>query len=229
MAETSGLRERRKQQTRQAISDSATRLFLERGFDEVTIADVAAAAGVAKMTVTNYFPRKEDLALDAYQEVIDRPARAVAERRPGESALAAVRRAHEEGVARRDPVLGFCGQDFARMIVGSPALLARLREIHEQQERALADALAGDAGNAGDAAAGGDALDLSVRTAAMLLGGVHRILFQEAVRQVLTGRGPDEVAKAVSAAAELAFGMVEPSLGHYAIRPANDERAPELS
>ncbi|MFD6212210.1 TetR/AcrR family transcriptional regulator, partial [Nocardia salmonicida] len=59
-----GLRARKKQQTREQISDRATALFLERGFDRVTIADVAAAADVAKMTVTNYFPRKEDLALD---------------------------------------------------------------------------------------------------------------------------------------------------------------------
>jgi AcrR family transcriptional regulator len=57
----SGLRERRKQETRQAISDIATRLFVAHGFDEVTISQVADAAGVAKMTVTNYFPRKEDL------------------------------------------------------------------------------------------------------------------------------------------------------------------------
>jgi len=53
-----GLRERRKQETRQAISDIATRMFVTRGFDDVTIAQVADAAGVAKMTVTNYFPRK---------------------------------------------------------------------------------------------------------------------------------------------------------------------------
>ena len=59
-----GLRERRKQETRQAISDIATQLFADRGFDEVTIAQVADAAGVAKMTVTNYFPRKEDLVFD---------------------------------------------------------------------------------------------------------------------------------------------------------------------
>ena len=55
---TSGLRERRKQETRQAVSDIATGLFVANGFEEVTISQVADAAGVAKMTVTNYFPRK---------------------------------------------------------------------------------------------------------------------------------------------------------------------------
>jgi AcrR family transcriptional regulator len=52
-----GLREMKKQQTRQNISNQATRLFLRHGFEQVTIADIAAAAQVAKMTVTNYFPR----------------------------------------------------------------------------------------------------------------------------------------------------------------------------
>ena len=58
---TTGLRERKKRQTRQEISDIATALFARHGFDAVTISQVAEAAGVAKMTVTNYFPRKEDL------------------------------------------------------------------------------------------------------------------------------------------------------------------------
>ncbi|SHE96035.1 TetR/AcrR family transcriptional regulator [Streptoalloteichus hindustanus] len=199
-----GLRELRKRQTRQAISDSATRLFLKHGFAEVTIADVAAAAGVAKMTVTNYFPRKEDLALDAYEEVVDRPARVVSERPAGESALAALRRAYLAGVAERDPVLGFCGPAFARMIVDSPALLARLREIHEQQEDALAAALA-------DEVDGDD--DLTVRAAAALIGSVHRVLFHETLRRILAGEAHERVADAITASAVRAFGLVEPSLG----------------
>ncbi|TMR06256.1 TetR/AcrR family transcriptional regulator, partial [Nonomuraea turkmeniaca] len=68
--DTLGLREQKKRETRQAISDHATQLFLERGFDRTTIADIAAAARVAKMTVTNYFPRKEDLALDHHEAFV---------------------------------------------------------------------------------------------------------------------------------------------------------------
>ena len=66
----SGLRERRKQETRQAISDIATLMFVDRGFDEVTIAAIADAAGVSKMTVTNHFPRKEDLVFDRVEEAV---------------------------------------------------------------------------------------------------------------------------------------------------------------
>src|SRR5215472_13207263 len=87
-----GLRERRKQKTRQAISDIATRMFVERGFAEVTIAQVADAAGVAKMTVTNYFPRKEDLVFDRAEAVVRHLADVITARAPGESLLAAIRR-----------------------------------------------------------------------------------------------------------------------------------------
>ena len=63
MTNEKGLRERKKLATRRAISDIATGLFMERGFDNVTVAEVAEVANVAKMTVFNYFPRKEDLFL----------------------------------------------------------------------------------------------------------------------------------------------------------------------
>src|SRR6478609_1120838 len=108
-----GLRERRKQETRQAISDIATVMFADRGFDEVTIAQVADAAGVAKMTVTNYFPRKEDLVFHL--------ADVIAVRGPGESMLAAVRRDYAEAIAWADVTLGLSSPAFARMILSSPA------------------------------------------------------------------------------------------------------------
>ena len=68
MPDQQGLRERKKRATHQAISNVATGLFLERGFDEVTVAEIAEAANVAKMTVFNYFPRKEDLFFDREEE-----------------------------------------------------------------------------------------------------------------------------------------------------------------
>ncbi|MBC6463345.1 TetR/AcrR family transcriptional regulator [Actinomadura sp. HBU206391] len=208
--ETIGLRALKKQQTRQAISDQATRLFLERGFDKVTIAEVAAAAEVAKMTVTNYFPRKEDLALDLHEEFVGGLAHAVAERAPGESALAALRRDYLAAVARHDPVIGFSGSAFARMITGSPALLARLREFHEQREAALAIVLADETG--------AGAHDIHPRVAAAQLGGAHRVLFDETMRQTLQGRRDQEIAAALADAVRTAFDLLEPALGGYAVR-----------
>src|SRR5215510_13052737 len=108
-----GLRERRKRETRQAISDIATRMFVARGFDEVTIAQVADAAGVAKMTVTNYFPRKEDLVFDRAEAVERHLADIIAARAPGEGMLAAIRRDYAKAVARADPTLGLSSPGFA--------------------------------------------------------------------------------------------------------------------
>ncbi|MFC4014953.1 TetR/AcrR family transcriptional regulator [Nonomuraea purpurea] len=136
--DTLGLREQKKRETRQAISHHATQLFLVHGFDGTTIADIATTARVAKMTVTNYFPRKEDLALGHLEAFVSGLADAVAGRPAGESALGAVRRAYIEALERRDPMIGFTDRDFARMIADSPTLVARLRDLHDQREHALA-------------------------------------------------------------------------------------------
>ncbi|GAA0219370.1 TetR family transcriptional regulator [Saccharothrix mutabilis subsp. mutabilis] len=205
-----GLRARKKQQTRENISNQATRLFLERGFDKVTIADVAEAADVAKMTVTNYFPRKEDLALDLGAVFVDMLARTVRERAPGESALTALHRAYADAVARQDPVIGFSGPEFARMIADSPALVSRLREFHDDRETALAEALAEQTASHPD--------DLRPRVAAALLGGVHRLLFDETLRRTVAGEPNDRIAAALAEHVDTAFGMLEPTLGDYAVR-----------
>src|SRR5690348_13026961 len=134
-----GLRERRKQETRQAISDIATQMFVTRGFDDVTIAQVAGAAGVAKMTVTNYFPRKEDLVFDRAEAVERHLADVITARAPGESMLAAIRRDYTEAVARADVTLGLSSPAFAGMIRSSPMLVSRVREMLDQRERALGD------------------------------------------------------------------------------------------
>ena len=208
-----GLREMKKRQTRQNISDQATRLFLRHGFDQVTIAEVAAAAQVAKMTVTNYFPRKEDLALDLHEEFTGLLARTVAERAPGESALAALRRAFLDAAARHDPVIGFSGPDFARMITESPALVARLRELHEERENALAAVLAAETAAHPD--------DPLPRLAAAQLAAVHRVLFQEALRRTLDNEPDEEIAAALAKSARMAFDMLSPALSGYAVRPAS--------
>ena len=63
-AKVEGLRERKKRLMRQQLSDTATRMFLERGFDAVRVAEIAEACGVSEKTVFNYFPTKESLLLD---------------------------------------------------------------------------------------------------------------------------------------------------------------------
>jgi AcrR family transcriptional regulator len=207
-----GLRERKKRQTRQNISNTATLLFLERGFDNVTIAEIAVAADVAKMTVTNYFPRKEDLVLDLHDEFTGGLARIVRERRTGESALTALRDAYLAAAAEKDAVVGFSGPEFARLLTGSPALVGRLREFHEERERLLATQLAAETGSA--------AGDFTPRIAAALLGGVHRALFEETVRRTVEGESNDAISTVLIGYITESFETLEPSLGGYAVREA---------
>src|SRR6266542_2440064 len=121
-----GLRESKKLRTRQEIAERAMELFVARGFDHVTVTEVAAAAGVSEKTVFNYFPTKEDLFFD---EVPAREAAllgAIRTRGPGESILAALQRLQ----IRESPRLcspGFA--NFARVIEESTALRAKELEI----------------------------------------------------------------------------------------------------
>ncbi|MFF7726957.1 TetR/AcrR family transcriptional regulator [Streptomyces sp. NPDC008001] len=205
---TTGLRESKKRETRQLISDHATRLFMRQGFEATTIAEIADAARVAKKTVTNYFPRKEDMALDHQDAFVTGPARTVAAREPGESALAALRRAFLSAVAAQDPVAGFAGPEFTRMIAGSPTLSACLRGLHDQREKALAAALAEATGAAAD--------DITPRAAAALLIGVHRVLFRRIQDLTLAGRTNAEIAAVLEGEAVRTFGLLDPALGDYA-------------
>jgi AcrR family transcriptional regulator len=207
-----GLRERRKQETRQAISDTATGMFAASGFEAVTITQVADAAGVAKMTVTNYFPRKEDLVFDRAEQIVRGLADAVAARAPGESLLTAVRRDYAEAVARREVTLGMSGARFAQMVDASPVLQARLREILDQRERALADAIVAETGTD----------DPLARVAAAALASVHRVLYAEASRRSLAGESREQIAEVLAAAAERAFDLLEPSLEDYCLREAGE-------
>jgi AcrR family transcriptional regulator len=205
---TTGLRERRKQEARRSISGVAMALFADRGFDEVTIPQVADAAGVSKMTVTNYFPRKEDLVFDRADATIRSLADAVDARAPGESLLAAIRRDFAERMAAGDVTLGLPTATFARMVADSHVLTSRSREIADLTEQALGDAIAAEAG----------ADDPQHRIVAAELASVHRVLFAEGTRRVLAGQPRDEICQALAAAASRAFDLLEPSLGGYGSR-----------
>ncbi|WP_217166565.1 TetR/AcrR family transcriptional regulator [Streptomyces sp. AC512_CC834] len=129
-----GLRERKKRQTRQYISDVATGLFLERGFEAVTVAEVAQAADVSVNTVYNYFPAKEDLFLDRSKGVTDRLSRWVRGRREGESAAAAVLRELRDEVESVSPRVGLMDgyARFMKVVHESPALRSRMWAIGQE-------------------------------------------------------------------------------------------------
>src|SRR5215212_8994780 len=136
-----GLRQRKKERTRQLIADAARGLFAERGFESVTVAEIARAADVAEKTVFNYFPTKEDLfysRLEAFEEEL---LAAIRGRPGGESAIAAFR----DFLMARRGVFDMSDEDatdqlrtITRVITGSPALLAREREVLGRYTEALA-------------------------------------------------------------------------------------------
>ncbi|MEY2936154.1 MAG: hypothetical protein RL033_6903 [Pseudomonadota bacterium] len=140
------LRESKKRETRQRLSDVATKLFVERGFDAVTLDEIASAAKVSKMTVFNYFARKEDLMLDREDDLLLLPFReALRERPKGQPPVDALRgliggmREQKHPFARTDPR----SVGWWRVVAASPSLKARLRELEAEAAEGLALELAG--------------------------------------------------------------------------------------
>ncbi|MFJ7154392.1 TetR/AcrR family transcriptional regulator [Streptomyces sp. NPDC101118] len=208
MTIATGLRESKKQETRRAISDSATRLFIDQGFERTTIAEIAAAARVAKKTVTNYFPRKEDLALDHHEAFTASLAGAVAGRAPGESPFAALGRAFRATLTEHSPVAGFTGPAFARMVADSPTLTARLRELHDLREEALAAALA--------SVTPPDAPAIAPRAAAALIAAADRLLFSRIQELTLAGHTDEEIEAVLTPEANHVHALLSASLTSYA-------------
>jgi AcrR family transcriptional regulator len=195
-----GLRESKKLRSRQAIADKAMQLFVERGFDRVTVAEVAAAADVSEKTVFNYFPTKEDLFFD---EVPAREAalvEAVRGRQPGETIVAALRRMQVSECPRLCTP-GFA--TFARIIEESPALQAKELEIMARFTAVLAEAIRTELG----------AHELDAQIAANVLVGVHWQFFRNARTQALAGRTGPGAVKRLRADLERAYGLLERGLG----------------
>jgi AcrR family transcriptional regulator len=208
-----GLRERKKEQTRQLIAETARRLFSERGFERVTVAEVARAAEVSQQTVFNYFPTKEDLVYWRLQSFEDELLATIREREPGESALAAFGRflVVQRGLlAKQDPQAREQLAALTRMITESPALQAREQQIFAGYTAALAAALAEETG--------ADAADLRPWVAANAMMGVHRALVQHARRRVVEGMRHPRLAEEVRARANEALVLLEQGLGGYAIK-----------
>jgi AcrR family transcriptional regulator len=137
-------RTRKRLATRQAISDAATRLFIERGFDRVTIDEIADAADVGRMTVFNHFPRKEDMFFDREDEARDLLLGAVHTREPGVGPISALQRLAHRLVAQNSPAIRFFdgSRRFVETVAGSDALKSRARAIRDDLALALARALA---------------------------------------------------------------------------------------
>jgi AcrR family transcriptional regulator len=171
-------------QTRARISEVATRLILERGFDTVTVAEVAREAGVSSVTVFKHFPRKEDLLLDRADDAADLLRSAVRDRAPDVDVPASLRQLTVRLVDDRHSLSGVKDGSvpFFRAVAASPALVARAREIAAELQRALAEELERDPAFQGDA----------TLLAAFFIAGYSTVLVETA-RRLTAGESPDAV------------------------------------
>jgi AcrR family transcriptional regulator len=202
-----GLRARKKRQTRAAIAAAAMDLFRSRGFDAVTIADIAAAADVSRKTVFNYFPAKEDLVFEAGQERRAALVQAIRERPAGASLVApfrAVTMDYLDHVAH-DPIDATLA--IPRLVAGSAALRNRLFLGWEEEAAVLAPVLAQEAGEPPS----GVVPIVVARTLAW----THRTVFRAAFMRLLAGEDRAAVAADLRAEAARAYDLLETGLARY--------------
>jgi AcrR family transcriptional regulator len=205
-----GLRERKRRHTRQTISDVATTLFATRGFDEVTVSEVADRVGVSEKTVYNYFPTKEAMVLDTADEAIDEMARALRDRGPNESLTEAVLRAVEADMRRFDDVsdelLEFMPL-FLAMVENTPQLRAAWLELYDRLAEVTREELAAQAGL--------DPRDPEVGIAARALAGLAQVSLESRVRRILEGLRGAELREAIDSDIERAARLLETGLWSF--------------
>lgn len=211
LTEGMGLRERKKIQTRRRLLAEAARLFGERGFDQVSVAEIAEAADVSKMTVFNYFDSKEDLVLAPMEEHIGDVAQVVRDRVHGESAVAGVRRHFLAAVENRDPSVGMSDSPVAlgllQLIQQTPALLTRARAFFARSDELLVDVLVEE----------GEDRAVARIVAAQLIG-TRNALISENHRRLLAGESAEAIASGAAVLAGRAFDLLENGLGDFATR-----------
>jgi AcrR family transcriptional regulator len=204
-----GLRERKKRQVRQKISDVATAMFLVDGFDNVTVAEIAAAADVSQQTVFNYFPTKESMFFDRAEPMTNAVADAVRERGSATLVEAVVQSMADEIHPGRWEAIDEAGQlhlfrRFCDVATGSPTLVAArfadLPRFIDEVSIALAQRI------------GAEPVDPEVQLATLLIGGLVRVRVQSSFHHVQHATSfaalNDAVRRDILRAAELA----EPSL-----------------
>jgi len=194
-----GLRETKKLAMRQQIAGVAMRLFATKGFDHVTVAEIAAGAGVSEKTVFNYFPTKEDIFFDEVPERLRALTDAVRSRPEGASVLASLKE-KQLSEAPRLTSPGFAV--FARILEGSPALLAKEVDVMARFSQVLAEALQEDGLAERDA-----------RIVAGLLMSVHRQYFRAARRQALAGKTGPAALRQLKADISRAYELLEHGVG----------------
>jgi AcrR family transcriptional regulator len=212
MAGEVGLRERKKQRTRELIADTARRLFAERGFDAVPVSEIAREAEVSEATVFNYFPTKEDLFYNRLEAFEDELLSSIRDRQPGESVIDAFGRfitAPRGLLAARDPAQVEHLAAITRVITDSPALLAREQQIYATYTEALATLLAAETGGRG-------AVEPWVVARSLI--GLHQAGVDYSRREILAGTRNPTLARRVRRQLQQALDLLSTGLADYGTR-----------
>ena len=199
-----GLRERKKRQTRQTIAETAWGLFVERGFDGVSVAEIALAADVSEATVFNYFATKEDLAYARMHDYQTDVLSAIRDRESGVSVVDAFGRYVLEPRGFLTPgehVTTDSAQTITRVFVDSPALIARERAMFDRYAQGLAEFVADERGTA--------VSDIETQVIARALVDLHRALLDHVRDQVLAGVGTKRIAKEIRDRGERALSLLK--------------------
>jgi AcrR family transcriptional regulator len=210
VAATEGLRERKKRETREAITRAACRLFARRGFDAVTVADIARAAKVSEKTVFNYFPAKEDLVFGVGMQRVAALIEAVSARPEGTSIVEPFRRWTMDHLDRveHEPVDSITA--IPRLVMGSDALRNRLFIGWEQEAVLLGPVIAEQVG--------GSDSELVPTIVARTLAWTHRLIFRAAFTRLLEGEDQALVAAELRVEAQRAYDLLEQGLAGYGAR-----------
>lgn len=206
---TEGLRDRKKRATREAIAKAARRLFVERGFDTVTVAEVAVAADVSEKTVFNHFATKEDLVFAGGETRLAQLQEAIAQRRAGTSVLEVFR---TTSAAMLDVIAAGEGEDrlvVPRIVRGSPALQERLEAGWAREAATLVAAVA--------EATGVDDDDLVAAVVARALAWTLITIFRTALDGLLAGEDPEQLAARLRPEAARAYDQLAAGLGGYGV------------
>jgi AcrR family transcriptional regulator len=206
-----GLRERKKRLTRQRISDTATTMFLTRGFDHVKVSEVAARAGVSEKTVYNYFPTKESLVFDHADEQIERIAQSLRDRDRSESPTKAIVSALKLDLAQFEWITSELTEiympRFAEMVAATPALQAAWNEIRYRLVEVAREVLAESAGI--------DPREPEPLVAAHALAALHELAYEALVRHVAAGLKGAELRAAVESEIDRAARLLDTGLWSF--------------
>lgn len=217
-ARAEGLRERKKRLMRQLISDTATGMFLERGFDEVKVTEIAEVCGVSEKTVYNYFSTKEALLLDREEDIATAIRAAFGPgapaRSPTEAALEilaqdveTLRVAWRSGGELTDGLMLF--RRFTDLVDGTPSLRAAQRDMMDRLVRVAAEAMAARAGVSPD--------DPEPQIAAAAILGLWRIQYQAMRRYAEGDHTPDEVIDLAAADVRRAARLIDSGLWAFGV------------